>query len=112
MEFEIIEQTDELTHVALRGRLDTLGTDQVELKFTATVAPAGNNTIVDISELTFLASMGIRMLLSVAKTLAGKQARMVLLAPQALVRESIDHAALDAVIPVARDMDEARAALA
>lgn len=108
MQSDLIEKTDGWTHVALSGRLDTTGVDEVETRFTAQTAAAGKNALVDFSQVTFLSSMGIRMLLSVAKALARKHARMVLFSPQPVVLESLKNAALDDVIPIADDLENAR----
>ena len=69
MDLKIIEQSDSLTHVALIGSLDIEGTQQVELKFNAATAAQKQATIVDISGLEFIASMGMGMLLSSAQAL-------------------------------------------
>ena len=37
MEIKVIKTDEDLTHLALIGRLDLLGAEQVELKFTAFV---------------------------------------------------------------------------
>ena len=53
--------------VALAGRLDTAGVDRIETRFGAAIVPAGKNTVVDLTEVTFLASMGIRMLIATTR---------------------------------------------
>jgi anti-anti-sigma factor len=104
----VIEQSDALTAVGLRGSLDAQGVADVELKFNATICPAGKNAIVDFSGVTFLASLGVRMLVAAARSLHAKGARMVIHSPQELVRESIVGAALDQLIPLADGDAEAR----
>ena len=111
MEMSVLESTDSLTRVALQGRLDTAGVDQIETKFNAAIAPRGKPTIVDFSGVTFLSSMGVRMLLTMARTLSRRNVKLVLQAPQALVRDALRHAALDQLIPVADNEAAARAML-
>ena len=49
------------------------GVDLVETQFGAAIVPDGQNTIVDLlSRLTFLASLGIRMLISTTRALSRK----------------------------------------
>jgi anti-anti-sigma factor len=86
--------------IALLGRLDTPGVDQIETRFTASVVPAGKHAVVDLSGVTFVSSMGIRMLITTARSLSLKKAKMVLVGPQPLVRESLDHVSLDDIIPI------------
>jgi len=110
-EFYPIERTDELVAVGLRGELDSQGVGEVENRFNASVCPAGRDTLVDFSEVTFLASLGIRMLVTAARILASKGARLVVHSPQPLVLETMEAATLDDLIPIAADADAARARL-
>ena len=59
------DNVGDVRKVVLVGRLDTAGVDLVETKFGAAIVPNGKNTIVDLTQVTFLASMGIRMVISV-----------------------------------------------
>ena len=68
MELRVITENDTVTHVALKGRLDVIGTNDIDLSFTAAAAK-GKPMVVDISEVAYLSSMGLRMLLSVAGAL-------------------------------------------
>lgn len=108
MELKVQEEGETLTRVALSGRLDTTGVDQIETPFHTAVAARGRSAIVDFSGVSFLSSMGVRMLLTAARNLARRGARLVLQAPQPLVLESIRHAALEELIPVAGDETAAR----
>lgn len=104
-ELELTEQQEHHVKVTIKGRLDTEGVGQLETRFNATVCPAAKHTILDMSGVTFLSSMGIRMLVSASKTLSRRGARMVLLSPKGLVRESILSASLDQIIALV-DSDE------
>ena len=59
MELEIKNQSDQITHLALRGRIDTAGVGQVELKFTSHTVPRAKPLLLDMSEVTFLSSLGL-----------------------------------------------------
>jgi hypothetical protein len=54
---ELLGEEADLVHVRLIGRLDTAGMAQVETRFTAMISPRGKHALVDISEVSFLASM-------------------------------------------------------
>lgn len=107
-ELKIMEQSEALTVVSLSGDLDSQGVAEVETRFTAAICPAGKNALVDFSEVEFLASLGIRMLVSTAKALAGRGARLVIHSPRDLVRESLQSASIDQLIPLAGNADDAR----
>ena len=98
---------EEIARVKLRGRLDTPGVDQIESKLTAAVVPSARNTVVDLSEVSFIASMGLRMFISIAKALRRQNARMVLFSPQAQVNEVFNTVLLRNIVPIVADEAEA-----
>jgi anti-sigma B factor antagonist len=98
---------DRIARVRLRGRLDTPGVDLIETKFTDEVVPDGLPTVVDLSQVNFIASMGLRMFISIGKALKRKNARMVLFAPQSQVNEVFQTVQLRDILPIV--MDEAEA---
>jgi anti-anti-sigma factor len=112
MELEIKNQSDQITYLALRGRLDTTGVDEVELKFTSHTVPRGKPLLLDMSEVTFLSSLGMRMLLTVAKALDRRGAKTVLLSPQPAVQQVLNLSGFDQLMPVHNDEGTALAFLA
>jgi anti-anti-sigma factor len=112
MELEIKNPSEQITHLALRGRLDAAGVGEVDLKFTSHTVPRAKPLLLDMSEVTFLASLGLRMLLTVAKALDRRGAKMVLLSPQPAVREVLKVSGFDQLIPVHNDEGTALAFLA
>lgn len=108
MQLNLLEQTEVLTVVALVGRLDSPGVDQVEVRFHAALG-ARRDAIVDLSGVEFLSSLGVRMLIAAAKTLARNGRRLVLVAPQPLVNGALRHTAIDSILPVREELASARA---
>jgi len=106
LEIEVTYQGN-IARVKLRGRLDTPGVDRVEAKFTAAVVPEGRNTVVDLSEVSFIASMGLRMFIGLAKALKRNNAKMVLFAPQSQVNEVFNTVVLREIVPIVVDEAEA-----
>jgi anti-anti-sigma factor len=98
---------DDRVKVILKGRLDTPGVDRVETRFVAAVVPAGRHTLVDLSEVEFVGSLGVRMFISVARSLRLKQAQLLLIAPQTQVHDMFDHVSLSDIIPICVDEAEA-----
>ncbi len=102
---------DGAVDVALVGRLDTPGVEDIETRFTAAIGGENANAIVDLSRVDFVGSMAIRMFLSVARSQAKQKRRLVLYAPQPQVRESFETVSLDSLIPIAADGPAALQAL-
>lgn len=111
MRMDVREVSPDTNLVILDGRLDAVGTDAISLSFTAAVGAAGRHALVDLSRVTFVASLGIRLLLSTARVVERKGCRMVLFGVQPAVLEVFDTVALTTIIPVAADQAAARALL-
>ncbi len=109
MEISVLTPTQ--AKVVLKGRLDTAGADHIETRFVAALVPRGLSAIVDLSEVDFVASMGLRTLISVARSLSRKNARLVLFAPQEGVREVFESVSLGDLIPIRDTETDALAAL-
>ncbi len=112
MDMDVTDLGNNTVKIALRGRLDTPGVDQIETRFSATIVPKGKLAIVDLSEVAFVASMGLRMFISVARSVGGKGGKLVLLSPQTLIAEVFTNAALGQIIPIVFDEQEALALVA
>ena len=67
MNLRIIEDTDDLLLLELAGSLDLEGVREIETVFLAHLTFAKRPVILDFSQLTFLASFGMRMLLKPAE---------------------------------------------
>lgn len=65
--------------IALSGRLDIAGAAEIETAFSA-LASHAQVTLVDLSQVPFVASIGIRLLLANAKALYKRGGKMVLFA--------------------------------
>jgi anti-anti-sigma factor len=86
MEIVTSEDQGATARVALTGRLDILGAEVIALPL-ATLAGAKQGLIVDMSGVSFIASIAIRHLVSAAKALSRRNGRLVLLNPSEMVAE-------------------------
>jgi len=100
MDMEVNELGGNVTCIRLNGRLDAPGADTIDTRFTAAVVTQGRNAVIDLSGVTFVASMGIRLLIASARGLGQKGATLVLFGAQELVYTALDQAALDQIIPM------------
>ena len=63
---------ENLRRIVISGRLDLPGTDSVAEQLEALIAAPKNSVVVDLSPLKFLASIGIRVLITSAKAVAAR----------------------------------------
>ena len=112
MEIESDQIDDNITRIVLKGRLDLEGTHAIDMKFTAMAATRKAAVLVDLREVNFIASIGMRTLMSSAKAQAKRGGKTVLCNAQPMVREALETAGLNQVIPMFDDLKSARQALA
>ena len=71
MDLQVEEVSGSVNCVRLAGRLDAAGADQVGVRFSASGSAAGRHIVVDLSQVSFVASMGIRLLIATARAGCG-----------------------------------------
>lgn len=111
MELEIENIADNVQALRLTGRLDAPGADSVGVRFSVSVSAAGRDTIVDLAGVSFLASMGIRLLIEGARAARMRGSRLVLFGAQDLVQSVLEDAAIDQIVPIVRSRQQALAQL-
>jgi anti-sigma B factor antagonist len=111
MQFELKKLDNGIKQIKLLGRMDLKGTNEIDIPFNAQVNTAKAPVLVDMSEVEFLASIGIRLLLSSARALDRRGGKMVLLKPQLMVEDILKKSEIDQLIPIYHDYDEACTAL-
>jgi anti-anti-sigma factor len=102
-----ISQVSGVTKASLEGRLDSGSVDRIEIAFTASIVPVGKPAVIDLTQVTFLASLGIRMLLSTARALNRRGAKMALYGASPAVLEILETVALSDIVPVVASESDA-----
>ena len=97
-----------LTTLSLDGRLDATAILAIQPEFMRTVVALQKTVLVNMSEVTFMASMCIRMLVEAAKTLRASGARLALLNPTPLVEKTLNASGFHLVVAIYHDEAVAR----
>ena len=105
---------ENLRRIVITGRLDIPGTDSVASKLEQLAAGPKKGVVVDLSSVQFLASIGIRALITSAKAVQQRGGKMVLVVSEgSTVVMSLEATGVNDLIPVfTSDADAERAALA
>jgi len=111
MELQYSELNNRIRMLKLIGKLDIVGVGQIETKFAGYCAGDGVRVIVDLSEVDFLASIGIRMLTLTAKSVNMRGGKMVMANPIPDVYSVLDVTGIPAIIPIHPDLESAQSAL-
>ena len=111
MELQYSELDNGIILIKLSGRLDIIGTGKIETKFTGYCAGGKVRVIVDLSEVDFLASIGIRLLTLTAKSVASRGGKMVILDPISEVQDVLEITGIPAIIPIYSHLESAETIL-
>ena len=108
------EDTGNLRRIVISGRLDVEGTDSVAAQLVELTQAPKKGIVVDLSSLKFLASIGIRALITSAKAVKARGGKMVLVVNSgSTVMMSIQATGVDQFVPVfGSESDAEKAALA
>lgn len=97
--------------IKLSGTLDVVGTGEIETVFSGYCSGDQVRVVVDLSEVDFLASIGIRLLTLTAKAVASRGGKMALIGPQPDVQNVLEITGIPAIIPVYSQFESAEAVL-
>ncbi len=106
MEIQEIQIDDTVSHIALSGKLDVAGENAIGNLFTALTSTRRKPAVVDMTDVSFIASLGIRLLLSNARTLAKHGCKFVVVAPEGMVKSTLVSGGVESVIAIAATPEE------
>lgn len=99
---EIVERTEEgVRCVALSGRLDSNTSRELEQKLLPMVDEEGSRLLVDLTDLNYISSAGLRVFLLAAKRSKKQQSKIVLAALSENVREVFDISGFSTLFTIA-----------
>jgi anti-anti-sigma factor len=105
---------ENLRRIVISGRLDVPGTDSVAAQLVELTSAPKRGVVVDLSAVKFLASIGVRALITSAKAVQQRGGKMVLVVgDSSSVMLSLEATGVDELIPVFKSSADAeRAAVA
>jgi len=110
MQITIADDSGPTARVRLVGKLDIAGAEEIALPL-ATLAGAKQSVVIDMSGVTFIASIGIRHLVAATKALNRRGGKLVLVSPSELVREVLETSGVTDLMPIVTSETEAFALL-
>lgn len=110
MQLTVEELAGGITKATLVGRMDIEGAQAVDMRLNV-LAGSANKLILDMAEVSFLASMGLRTIMMCARALGAKGKTMAICAPQPAVDKVLRSSGVDEVVKIYATAGEASAAL-
>nr|WP_294509436.1 STAS domain-containing protein [uncultured Rhodopila sp.] len=109
MEMQFTTLPQDTAKVVLSGRLDAAGSAAIDLPFNA-AAGSHRHVLVDMSAVSFVASIGIRTLVLGAKTIQRRGGKLLLLNPRTEVEQVLETIGVTDLLPIVHTEAEALAA--
>lgn len=104
MKLEYEELDNGVRVIKLVGRLDMEGTNSIDKKFVQQCAGENVFVLVDLSQMNYLSSIGIPMLITTAKAVANRGGRLAFVNPQSSVKSVLDITGVSNVIRIYKDV--------
>ena len=111
MKMTVEQREDAITRIALDGRLDRQGTQEIDQKLANAISTGAMDVVIDLSLVSFITSVGIHSLVAAAKTQAARGGRMVLVRPKLMAVRVLEISGIDNIVPVCDDAEGACRAL-
>ena len=96
---------------APEGRIDGINALQFQQALNGNIDDSTSGVVIDMSDLNYISSAGLRAVLLISKALQQREARLVLCALQAPIREVFQISGFDQIIDIRDDRDGALAAM-
>lgn len=105
---EITERrTADIVTLSLSGKLDTTTAKTFEAKILAQIESGDRRFVIDLAQLDYVSSSGLRVFVLAAKRLDGGNGKMVLCSLQDPVREVFDIVGFSSIFSIYGSYDEA-----
>jgi len=110
MKISVDQPKGNVRRIVLDGRMDLSGVQTAESEFNTAVA-GSQNIIVDLGKVSFIASLGIRLLVAAAQTRTKLGGKMVLMNPDEMTKKILKTTGIDQLMPICNGLDEALASV-
>jgi anti-anti-sigma factor len=108
MDINVTEAADGVTQVVLDGRFDIAGAQAADPRFSE-LANSSKALVVDLTKVSFIASLGVRTLMVSAKMLIRRGAEMAVCGANENVEKVLRSTGFDEIVPLYPDSASASA---
>lgn len=98
----------DFTIVSLSGSLDAVGSVDIEPELR-NIARSGDNIAIDLSDVTFITSQGVRLLVVTAKLTSAENKTLVLIGPKPPISKVLSVMGIDKLIKIYESADHIEA---
>jgi anti-anti-sigma factor len=95
------------TVVSVKGRMDAVSSPEFEKQLSELIGQGEKDFVIDLGELEYLSSAGLRVILVTVKHLKEKEGELFLCALKDMVKEVFEISGFGAIIPVYDSVESA-----
>jgi anti-sigma B factor antagonist len=110
MQISVEEIDGGLVRVILDGRMDIVSAPGIDAKLSA-IADSKQAVMLDMRNVSFIGSTGVRSLIAPAQRIKTKGGRMVMFGPNEMVEKVLRASNIESLIPIHHEFQSAVAAL-
>ena len=93
--------------VSVKGRMDAITSVDFEKNFTEWISNGENHFLIDLSEMDYISSAGLRSILKISKQLQMRNGKMIFAGLQDSVREVFRISGFETIFQIRKTMEEA-----
>jgi len=101
------ERRGDISILRIIGRLDSSTSKDLEEKILPLIASSQGKLVIDLSQLDYVSSAGLRVFLLAAKRMDGAKGKMILCSLQDTVKQVFDIAGFSSLLTLAASTEEA-----
>ncbi|VBB47281.1 putative anti-sigma factor antagonist BtrV [uncultured Desulfatiglans sp.] len=106
-----IDKNDQDVVVSIIGRMDAVTAPDFDQEIEKKISEGEKRFVVDLSQLEYISSAGLRSMLSMAKKLKQNQGTLALCGLKGVVKEVFDVSGFSSIFSICEDVQKARKAL-
>jgi anti-anti-sigma factor len=95
------------TVVSVTGKMDAVSSPELEKDLSQLMAEGEKDFVIDLGELDYISSAGLRVILATAKRLKEKEGKILLASLQDMVKEVFEISGFSAIIPIYESVESA-----
>ena len=111
MNLQFSELESGIRMIKFVGALDLTGSYGIEVEFVRQCQGHNIRVLVDLSEVDYISSIGVHMLVNAARSIARRGGKIALLNPQRDVMNVLELIGIPQIIPIHSDLETAKAGL-
>jgi anti-sigma B factor antagonist len=112
MAIDFEDRPDGIRHIRLSGRMDIVGTGEIETRLASLASTGAQRIVLDLTAVTFLASIGIRAIITNAKAQQQRGGHLHLwVGDNEAVAKTLESTGIAVLVPMHREWDDALRAL-